>query len=140
MAAGIAGEAVGGIEARPLVLIVDDELIIREALADALTDYGYDTITAAEGEEALAAFERHDIAALVTDLYMGGSDGFVLISALRDRGRALPIIAMSGSQNSALALARALGADTTLAKPFRPAALVDALDRLLARAETAAAQ
>jgi CheY-like chemotaxis protein len=124
----------------PLVLIVDDELIIREALADALNDYGYETITAAAGDEALDTFVSHDVAALVTDLYMGGSDGFTLINALRGRGHALPIIAMSGSSNGALTLARELGADTVLAKPFRPEALARALDALLARTEAMAAK
>jgi CheY-like chemotaxis protein len=130
----------GSSEIRPLVLIVDDELIIREALADALDDFGYETITAAAGDEALEAFSSHKVAALVTDLYMGGSDGFTLINALRGRGHDLPIIAMSGSTNGALTLARELGADTVLAKPFRPEALARALDALLARMEAATAK
>jgi DNA-binding response OmpR family regulator len=118
---------------RPLILIVDDELLIRESLADALTESGYETLTAAEGEEALELYESRDVAAIVTDMYMGGSDGFVLIHALRTRSETVPIIVMSGGQPE---LARSIGADATLAKPFRPHQLMSMLDTLLERAAT----
>lgn len=113
---------------RPLILIVDDELLIRESLADALADSGYETLTAASGEEALELYEAHNVAVIVTDMYMGGTDGFVLLNALRERGETVPIIVMSGGQ---LALAKELGADATLAKPFRPRALERLLERML---------
>ncbi|GAB2176200.1 response regulator [Dongia sp. agr-C8] len=116
---------------RPLILIVDDELLVRESLADALAERGYETLTAAEGEEALALYETRDVAAIVTDMYMGGSDGFVLINALRSRGETVPIIVISGGQPE---LARKLGADATLTKPFRPRQLESLLDSLLDRA------
>ncbi|WP_395016120.1 response regulator transcription factor [Dongia sp.] len=116
---------------RPLILIVDDELLIRESLAEALAESGYETLTAAEGEEALALFEARNVAAIVTDMYMGGSDGFVLINALRSRGETVPIIVMSGGQPE---LARTLGADATLTKPFRARQLESLLDSLLDRA------
>jgi CheY-like chemotaxis protein len=115
---------------RPLILIVDDELLIRESLADALNESGYETLTAAAGEEALELYDSRAVAAIVTDMYMGGSDGFVLINALRERGETVPIIVMSGG---APELARTLGADATLTKPFRPLQLEQLLDDLLAR-------
>ena len=121
---------------RPLILIVDDELLIRESLADALTESGYETLTAAEGEEALDLYHSRDVAAVVTDMYMGGSDGFVLINALRSRGETVPIIVMSGGRPE---LAKTLGADATLTKPFRPRQLERLLETLLDRAETSAA-
>jgi len=121
---------------RPLILIVDDELLIRESLADALAGSGYETLTAAEGEEALELYDSHDVAAIVTDMYMGGSDGFVLINALRSRGETVPIIVMSGGQPE---LAKTLGADATLTKPFRPRQLETLLETLLDRAATSAA-
>jgi DNA-binding response OmpR family regulator len=99
-------------------------------LADALTAFGYETLTAAGGEEALALYDSRDVAAIVTDIYMGGSDGFVLIHALRTRGDRVPIIVMSGGQPE---LAKSIGADATLAKPFRPHQLMRMLDRLLDR-------
>ncbi len=116
---------------RPLILIVDDELLIRESLADALNESGYETLTAAAGEEALELYETRNVDAIVTDMYMGGSDGFVLINALRMRGETVPIIVMSGG---APELAKELGADATLTKPFRPQQLERLLDKLLTRA------
>jgi CheY-like chemotaxis protein len=101
---------------RPLILIVDDELLIRESLANALDLSGYETLTAAGGEEALELYETHDVAAIVTDIYMGGTDGFTLINALRGRGETLPIIVMSGGTLglARLGLAKKLGADVTI--------------------------
>jgi CheY-like chemotaxis protein len=116
---------------RPLILIVVVELLFRESLADALSASVYETLTAAAGEEALEIYETRDVDAIVTDMYMGGSDGFVLIHALRTRGDAVPIVVMSGGQPE---LARTLGADAMLAKPFRPSVLMQLLDRLLGRA------
>lgn len=125
---------------RPLILIVDDELLIRESLAGALTERGYETLTAAGGEEALELFETHNISAMVTDIYMGGTDGFTLINALRGRGKTLPIIVMSGGTlgTSRLGLAKKIGADATLEKPFKTRELDQLLERLLDRANTAA--
>jgi DNA-binding response OmpR family regulator len=125
------GPALDHTAARPLILIVDDELLIRESLADALAEFGYETVTAAAGEEALEIYDTSDVAAVVTDMYMGGSDGFVLIHALRTRGETVPIIVMSGGQPE---LAKSIGfADATLAKPFRPQQLMRMLDVLLDR-------
>jgi CheY-like chemotaxis protein len=121
---------------RPLILIVDDELLIRESLADALAEFGYETLTAAGGEEALELYDTRDVAAIVTDMYMGGSDGFVLIHALRTRGDSVPIVVMSGGQPE---LAKSIGADATLAKPFRPHQLMRMLDTLLDRVEQSVA-
>lgn len=125
---------------RPLILIVDDELLIREGLADALDHSGYETLTAAAGEEALELYETHDVAAIVTDIYMGGTDGFTLINALRGRSATLPIIVMSGGTLglARLGLAKKIGADATLEKPFKARDLERLLERLLDRAETPA--
>jgi CheY-like chemotaxis protein len=125
---------------RPLVLIVDDELLIREALSAFLTTCGYETLTAAAGEDALELYETRNVAAIVTDIHMGGMDGCVLISAVRGRGESVPIIAMSGGKlgPDVLGLATKLGADATLAKPFRPRALEGLLEKLLDRAEAPA--
>jgi CheY-like chemotaxis protein len=125
---------------RPLILIVDDELLIRERLANALDLSGYETLTAAGGEEALELYETHNVAAIVTDIYMGGSDGFTLINALRGRCETLPIIVMSGGTlgPARLGLAKRIGADAALEKPFRPRELERLLERLLDRAKTPA--
>jgi DNA-binding response OmpR family regulator len=125
---------------RPLILIVDDELLIRESVANALDHGGYQTLTAAGGEEALELYQAHNVAAVVTDIYMGGSDGFTLINALRGRGATLPIVVMSGGTLgiARLGLAKRIGADATLEKPFKGRELERLLERLLDRAETPA--
>ncbi len=126
---------------RPLILIVDDELLIRESLAGFLTACGYETLTAAGGEEALELYDTHNVAAVVTDVYMGGIDGFTLISALRGRGAKLPIIVMSGGTLglARLGLAKKIGADATLEKPFKVRDLEGLLQRLLDRTKASVA-
>ncbi len=126
---------------RPLILIVDDELLIRQSLADFLTACGYETLTAAGGEEALELYDTHNVAAMVTDVYMGGIDGFTLINALRGRGALLPIIVMSGGSLgiARLGLAKKIGADATLEKPFKVRDLERLLQRLLDRANASVA-
>jgi DNA-binding response OmpR family regulator len=106
---------------------------LRESLARALSDRGYETLTAADGEEANSLLRDGGVALLVTDIYLGRGDGFALIKALRSQGRSLPIIAMSGDRLDVdvFGTARALGADATLLKPFFVSELIAVIERLL---------
>jgi DNA-binding NtrC family response regulator len=77
--------------AHPLVLIVDDEPLLRLMNADMLTDAGFDVIEASNADEALALLDQNrDVRVVFTDVEMPGQlDGF----ALADRiGRTYPLI------------------------------------------------
>lgn len=80
---------------------------------------------------------RQGVGAIVTDMNMPGTSGAQLITEARARWRDLPIIAISGSITadceSTLDVARALGADALLPKPFRGRALAEALEQALAQ-------
>jgi CheY-like chemotaxis protein len=104
----------------PLVLVVEDEPLIRIDISAALEDGGYRTEAAGDGAEALAKFGELSPALLVTDIYMHGKDGLELIGDLRRTGADTPIIAMSGhpERYDVLAIARKLGANATIEKPF----------------------
>ena len=52
------------------ILIVEDEEMIREGVSDYLTDCGYETIQAADGEEALAQFSNYQVALVLLDIQM----------------------------------------------------------------------
>src|SRR3569833_870319 len=73
--------------ARALVLIVEDELLVRENAADMLEAAGYATLQASDAAEAIAILEsRDDIRVVVTDVQMPGSmDGLRLAALIRDR-------------------------------------------------------
>jgi DNA-binding NtrC family response regulator len=109
--------------ARIVVLIVEDEILIRLLLADALRQADCDVIEAANAEEALAVLHTsRDPDVLVTDVRMPGSiDGFELAAYVRRTKPGLKVIITSGhaGPNGAIDLA-----DVFLPKPYDLAAIV----------------
>lgn len=81
-----------------VVLVVEDEAIIRMTLVDALEDAGFVTVEAGHAEAAIARLTaRPDIAAVVTDLQMPGAmDGLGLAQWMRSHAAHVPIIITSG--------------------------------------------
>jgi DNA-binding response OmpR family regulator len=113
------------------VLVVDDELSLREMLERALTLAGIKVDAAEDGDKALAKLEANRYDAVITDIVMPDRDGVELIMKIRDRWPDTFIIAMSGGgrigADKFLDLAKALGADRTLAKPFKPSQIISLL-------------
>jgi CheY-like chemotaxis protein len=124
------------------ILVVDDNAELREALLDVLGAAGHTVITAGNGTKAVELVETKGIALVVTDLFMPEREGIETIIELRRRYPRLRIIAMSGGGGGRvgealapernLQMARKLGATATLAKPFTPQQLTDAVTAVLA--------
>jgi CheY-like chemotaxis protein len=112
----------------PLILIVDDEDLIRSTLSKALEMSGFRVATAADGNEGLRLYEELKPDVLVTDILMPAKEGIETILELRRKGARIPIIAISGGDRSGnqffLDIADRLGATHVLPKPFRPAQLI----------------
>jgi PAS domain S-box-containing protein len=126
-----------GGEARPTarVLLVDDEAMIREVLAQQLAEAGFDVLTAASGGEALAVTENQGVDAVITDLSMPGVDGLAVIRGMQTRFPGLPAILLTGyaGDETALALSGAMsGAFSLMRKPVTEVQLLDRLRALLA--------
>jgi CheY-like chemotaxis protein len=83
---------------RPVVLIVEDELLLRMDAVDVIEAAGFDVVEAANADEAIAILEaRLDITVVFTDIQMPGSmDGLKLAQAVRGRWPPIKIIATSG--------------------------------------------
>ena len=101
------------------ILVADDEVGVRESLAEILRDAGYAVETAVDGTAALEAIDRHDFAVVITDLRMPGADG---LAVLRKLGEVAPqtvplVITAHGSVESAVEALRAGAADYLL-KPL----------------------
>ena len=116
-----------------LVLIVEDEEPIAEALALVVRDAGFRSMVAAHGLQALEMARADPPALVITDLMMPHLDGAELIAALRSRaaldgGQAPPIILVTAAGPRR---ALAAGADAVLRKPFELAALERLLRRFL---------
>ena len=94
------GPAVGGRRAH--LLLVDDDAIVRDVMAEQMQAAGYAVLTAASGAEALALLDAGEAVDLVvSDLSMPGMDGLALIREARRRGRHLPAILLTGFADAA---------------------------------------
>ena len=83
---------------RPVVLVVEDEPILRMMAVDVVEEAGFEVVEAAGAEDAIAILEtRFDIRIVFTDIDMpGGMDGMKLAAAIRDRWPPIDIIITSG--------------------------------------------
>jgi CheY-like chemotaxis protein len=119
----------------PDILVIEDDLIMREALADWLEAAGYAVRTAADGSAGLAAVKAAPPALVITDIRMPGIKGATVIAEVKRHYPQVVVIAISGLFNSGHGLdaqaAIALGAARALTKPFKRAELMRALTELL---------
>jgi DNA-binding response OmpR family regulator len=100
------------------VLVVEDEPLIRMALADALLDEGHDVIEASSVLEAVAAFGTHPVDFLITDVDMpGGLNGFDLVRFVRHHDNRVGVIVASGGRHPTDADLEP--GETFIPKPYR---------------------
>lgn len=101
------------------VLIAEDDLHIREGLADLLAGEGYEPITAADGSMAMTLFEAEKPALVLLDIMMPGMSGYDVCRAIRARDTQVPVIFISArSEEIDRVLGLELGADDYIMKPF----------------------
>lgn len=104
------------------ILIVDDELDIRNLVAGILGDEGYEARTAACSDSALAELARRRPSLVVLDIWLQGSklDGLELLDLIKERDPQLPVIIISGHGNVETAVAAIKrGAYDFIEKPFQ---------------------
>lgn len=101
------------------ILVVDDELLIRDLLYDFFTDQGWDISVAENGEKALEILRDRKIDLVLTDLKMPVMDGLTLTTEVRENYPELPVVIMTGfpSVDSAVSALRQKVADYII-KPF----------------------
>ena len=121
-------------DTRPLVLIVDDDLAVRDSLAAVMEAFGFRTSTAGNGVEGLVAIALEAPSAIITDLQMPRMNGLELITALRRTKTGIPVIVISGSASTDLDAARELGATAAFQKPLPVFDMIDAVCGLTQRA------
>lgn len=114
------------------ILIVDDEPLIRDALAFKLTKDGYDIDTAEDGEKAIEKVEGNKYDMIISDVMMPFISGFELLKILKERGTEAPVLMLT-SLNSENAVLKAfdMGADDFMTKPFSPNELSVRIKKLL---------
>lgn len=125
-----AGSATTGEVGKPIVLIVDDEAPIAEALAYIVEDAGYTAMVAPHGNAGLALALRYHPALIFSDLMMPQMGGREFIRALRAEldDSAPPVILMTAGD---VRFIQDAGADSVLKKPFELAAVESLLRHFL---------
>jgi len=81
------------------VLIVDDEMAIRETMEQILSYEGYHVLKAGSGKDALAILDDNSVDAILLDIKMPQMDGFEVLQKINDRGTQVPVIIISGHGN-----------------------------------------
>ncbi|MFT3695778.1 MAG: PAS domain S-box protein [Kofleriaceae bacterium] len=109
-----------------VVLVIDDEDLVRDVVARMIEDLGYGTLTARDGTTGLALAAANPIDAVLVDMTMPRMNGRDVIEQLRAKRPDLPIILCSGFDRDGHGPVRA---DAYLPKPFR----IDVLERTLAK-------
>src|SRR6476660_857410 len=116
------------------ILIIDDEADIRDLVAGILQDEGYDTRTARNSDEALAAIATRRPNLVFLDIWLQGSklDGLQLLDAVKQEHTEIPVLMISGQGNTETAVAAIKhGAYDFIEKPFKADRLVLVADRAL---------
>jgi two-component system response regulator HydG len=116
------------------VLVVDDDLAMREMLTSLFADEGYEAVGAASADEALELSANEEFDAVLSDMKMPGKSGIELVGELRELRPDTPVVLMTafGSIDSAVAAMRA-GALDYVTKPFEPEVVIVAMERALER-------
>jgi CheY-like chemotaxis protein len=116
--------------ARPVVLVVEDELLLRIGAAEMVAAAGFEVIEAANADDAIGILEaRRDITVVFTDIQMPGSmDGLKLARAVRGRWPPIKIVATSGLVN--IGEKDLPEGGRFLAKPYSPDAIAGLLREL----------
>ncbi|MFZ5669601.1 MAG: ATP-binding protein [Pseudomonadota bacterium] len=131
-----AAQAPDAVEAR--VLVIDDHIVNRQAIALILAPLGVTPQTAASAEEGLERLAHEPFDVVLMDVYMPDMDGREATRRLRAGGgpnSGTPVIAITASATERdWEACRAAGMDAHVAKPIEPAELYAALDRVLSEA------
>lgn len=116
------------------VMVVDDEIFIRQVTSRTLESFGYKVLLAANGSEAITTYVEHqdEIALVLTDMMMPVMDGPSTIRTLKRLNPFIPIIGASGiNAKSNVARAVSAGADHFLTKPFTAETLLKTIRQTL---------
>ncbi len=117
------------------VLIVEDEVLMREVIRDYFEGAGYDVFETGDGLEAIEMAEERDFDLILLDVMLPGVDGFSVCRCIR-RSKSTPIIMITArSDESDKLTGYEYGADDYVTKPFSPRVLVAKATALIRRSE-----
>ena len=114
------------------ISIIDDDPIVREAIADLVQSLGYEAATFESAEQFLASGAVAETSCLITDLQMPGQSGLELQKQLLAEGHRTPVIFVTAFPEEKFRnRAMTAGAVAFLSKPFRDDTLIDCVKNAL---------
>ncbi|MGH2808473.1 MAG: response regulator [Actinomycetota bacterium] len=117
-----------------LVLVVDDDPIVRDVLSRYLSRGGFRVATAEDGEAAVAAFRSHQPDLVLLDLMLPRLDGFEVFEAIRGVDSTPVIMLTARGEESDRIAGLEFGADDYVSKPFSPKEVLARVHAVLRRA------
>lgn len=118
------------------ILVVDDDVRLRELLQRYLTEQGFSVKVVADAKEMDTALANNDVDLLVLDLMLPGEDGLSICRRIRGTGSMMPIIMLTARGDEVdRIIGLEMGADDYLPKPFNPRELLARANAVLRRHE-----
>ncbi|NLP60315.1 response regulator [Paraburkholderia sacchari] len=126
---------------RGRILVLDDDLEIRNMLQRFLTAQGFDVRAARDSNQFDTFLERHPFDLVILDIMMPGEDGLSICRRLRSQGQMIPILMLTARGDPIdRVVGLEMGADDYLGKPFLPSELVARVRAMLRRQQVFARQ
>lgn len=114
------------------VLIVDDDLGIRQLMEDAIVGQGLKVVAVESGERALEELERHHFDIIFLDLVLPGLSGVDVLRAIKERNKSILVAVVTGYGDDPIALkAMSLGPLFLIRKPFKMSDINEVLDAVM---------
>lgn len=114
------------------ILIVDDELVVRQSISEDLREKNFDTETAEDGATALAKLQAKHFDLVITDLKMAGLGGLEVLEKIHELDADIGVIILTGYGDMESAInALRLGADDYLCKPCNNEELICRMNKCL---------
>jgi len=123
---------------RPIVLLVDDEIELRDIVKESLSEHGFLVVAADSAAEARyklhasRTFPSTEIDIIISDIRMPNETGLDLLHHLREAKDSIPFLLISGHFEIDNQTAQKLGADGVFAKPFKTASIAAKIRSVLA--------
>lgn len=117
-------------EARPTILIVDDDRSVLTLMGEMVAAFGYRPIAVSDGAAALGEIAKDRVDLVISDINMPGISGLELLGRVKEELPGIPVFLMSGDRGALVMAARTSRVDGILSKPF----FVEDLSRLIDRA------
>ena len=120
------------------ILVVDDDLRLRDLLLRYLAQQGFETLSAGDGRELDRQLARHHVDLIVLDLMLPGEDGLSICRRLRGQGVETPIVMLTAKGDDIdRIVGLEIGADDYMPKPGNPRELAARIRAVLRRCRTA---